>query len=887
VLDELQEHLIDRHLHVVAPPGSGKTVLGLEVALRLNKPVLILAPTLAIRNQWVQRFCELFLQTDKTPDWISCNIREPKFMTVSTYQGLHSACNNLKNKELEENETEEEFEEENKRKSTNKNLEAIIALLKKQKINTIVADEAHHLKNEWWQTLIKIKNELNPVIVGLTATPPYDVTATEWQRYIDLNGAIDTEISVPELIIENDLCPHQDYLYFSLPTETEKHDIFQFRQNINNLFDEVRKDETLIQAIENHKVWRQPEENLDWIYTNMSIYATFLIFLNANGKAVSEKHLEIVGDKKLKIPTLDFHHLEILLDYYLYKNDEDFANFEEHKINLENKLKRHNAIEQKRIDFGYSNKVNRNLITSISKLDSISKIVDFEYNNLKNNLRMVILSDFIRKEFFVNTSENNLILNKLGVLPIFEKLRRENQNGKKIGILTGTMIIIPKSAKKTFETETQKNGIAKIECSPLPFDSNYLLVKQSEELNHCVVHLVTQIFQQGEIEILIGTKSLLGEGWDAPAINSLILASFVGSFVLSNQMRGRAIRTQSNNPQKTGNIWHLVCIDPTSTDGGEDFNMLKRRFRSFVGISFDEKPTIENGTGRLKIPENFCSETEIENKNAEMMRFAADRENLKNRWQTALKSGITLVEEIKIPFAEEKEYRQIKSMYFDKTIKSLLVTLGMTLLGFVEGIFQGIGRIAQKIKTLQDLYILLAIIFGGGIVVMGRQTFKTLKLYFKYRDIAKDIQNIGDALLNALIKERIIQPNDNLAVNAVVDKFGAVYCHLDGGTTFDKSTFITYLQEIIQPIDNPRYLIIRKSYLLLIIRQQDYHSVPEILGKNKRSAEYFSNQWQRLVGKCELIFTRNIDGRKILLKARMQSLSAQLDEKIERVNKWV
>jgi superfamily II DNA or RNA helicase len=36
VLDDLQEHLQDRHLHVVAPPGSGKTVLGLGVALRLN-----------------------------------------------------------------------------------------------------------------------------------------------------------------------------------------------------------------------------------------------------------------------------------------------------------------------------------------------------------------------------------------------------------------------------------------------------------------------------------------------------------------------------------------------------------------------------------------------------------------------------------------------------------------------------------------------------------------------------------------------------------------------------------------------------------------------------------------------------------------------------------
>ena len=70
VLAELKEHLDDDHLHIIAPPGSGKTVLGLEVSLRHNKPTLVLAPTVAIRNQWIQRFCELFLQQKDTSDWI-------------------------------------------------------------------------------------------------------------------------------------------------------------------------------------------------------------------------------------------------------------------------------------------------------------------------------------------------------------------------------------------------------------------------------------------------------------------------------------------------------------------------------------------------------------------------------------------------------------------------------------------------------------------------------------------------------------------------------------------------------------------------------------------------------------------------------------------------
>jgi hypothetical protein len=167
------------------------------------------------------------------------------------------------------------------------------------------------------------------------------------------------------------------------------------------------------------------------------------------------------------------------------------------------------------------------------------------------------------------------------------------------------MIILPVSAYAAFEAKAAKYGITQINSSPVPFDSNYILISQTEQLKHDIVHIVTQIFQRGEIEVLIGTKSLLGEGWDAPAINSLILASFVGSFVLSNQMRGRAIRTQNGNGDKTGNIWHLVCIDPTSPTGGDDFDLLKRRFRSFVGVSFKEEPGIENGIGRLNLPENI------------------------------------------------------------------------------------------------------------------------------------------------------------------------------------------------------------------------------------------------------------------------------------------
>ena len=882
VLNSLDEYLKDRHLHVIAPPGSGKTILGLEVSLRINQPTLILAPTTAIRNQWVQKFRELFLQTDITPDWISRDIYNPKFLTVVTYQGLYAACNNLKAID-EDSECEDDLGRNEVIKSPNKNLINIVQGLKKQQVGVIIVDEAHHLKNEWWQTLTKVKEALDPIIVGLTATPPYDVTPLEWQRYTELNGPVDIEISVPELVIEGDLCPHQDYIFYALPSPTENQHIIEFRRGIENLFEVIKNDETIITALANHPIWLNPTDNLEWIYTNLPFYSASLIYLNANRQVIPETHLEIIGDKSLKIPDFDYQWAETLFEFYLFKDPINFKPFMEHQKDLEHKLRRKGAIENRQINLSQSKRITNILTSSISKLTAIQQIVNFEYKQLGSGLRLVILSDFIRKEFYVNTSENNLELNKVGVIAIFEKLRRENKTDIKIGVLTGSIVIIPKSAYCAFEKLAAKHNIKNFNCNPVPFDGNYILIEQNEQLKHDIVHVITHIFQQGEIEVLIGTKSLLGEGWDAPAINTLILASFVGSFVSSNQMRGRAIRTHRGCIEKTSNIWHLACVDPTSDMGGEDIKLLKRRFKSFVGVSFNKEGGIENGATRLNIPRQFRLAGEVYQKNLETIHLATDRQSLKIQWDHALEKGISLVEEIKIPFLEEQSYQAVKQLYLRKTIANLIATLAFGFSMFFEIFLHSL----RHMKSPNDVYAYLKIMGVIGFLLYGGLALKTLRLCIKYRDISKDIQKIGEALLNGLIKTGTIKTeHSNLRVVSSMDSNGAVLCHLEGGSNFERSSFINALQEILAPIDNPRYFIVRKGIFMRFLKQKDYHAVPEVLSRNKASAVYFKDEWEKHVGSCDLIFARAIEGRKTLLRSRIHSLASEFENKIERLNKW-
>lgn len=871
-LDHLDEYLTDNHLHVSAPPGSGKTVLGLEVMLRLGKPTLIVTPTLAIKNQWIQRFCELFLNTETVPDWISSDIKKPGIITVTTYQGLHSASD------------VHDDEESALTKSSRISVAEIIKRLKKQKVSTLILDEAHHLKNAWWQTLMELKDEINPTVVALTATPPFDVSGAEWQKYIQLNGSIDTEISVPELMIEGDLCPHQDLVHFTLPSPEEQKKIEYYHTQASIFFEEIKNDEVLLSAIGQHPVYHTPMDHLDWIYENISSYTSGLVYLNFRMKEIPDVHFEIIGDHQKYIPEFDFFWMEELLDFYLLVDDTHFKTFEEHRTDLGNRLKRSGFLEQKTISFFNSKNLNQILNSSIGKLQGIKEIADFEFSVLKEELRMVILTDFIKKEYLNSGEQNVLNLDKIGAVPVFEKLRRENSQGKKLGVLTGSLVIIPASAKESFDALCLRKNISGVSFSPLTYDQNYFMISLTEHIKHDIVHIVTEIFQAGGIQILIGTKSLLGEGWDAPRMNTLILASFVSSFVLSNQMRGRVIRTDKDKPHKTGNIWHLVCFDSEDQDGGQDLNIMKKRFKTFVGISHKQDPTIENNFERLntKIIEN---KNEISEVNQTTFAVAKDRTGLARRWKTALDKGNILVEEIQVPTANMAAMNEMKMDYLSRTTGNLAKVMGSSVLLFWQDLLLGLLKNADNISSVKSFSILVSLFGGAGMIVYGGKLYRSVKQYSRCKNLARQLESLADVVVNSLIHERIIRTSiEKLKIVTSSQKEKNAFCYLEGGSQYENGQFIQTLQELVSQIDNPRYVLKQKKSLGFLKRDL-YYPVPEIFAKNKKSAESFNKFWNKMIGKSELIFTRTIEGRKILLKLRFQALLNR-NARIEHLHKW-
>ena len=77
----------EKRLHVVAPPGSGKTILGLYVWSDLvRKPALVLSPNSAIQAQWAAR-TSLF-DLDGKDHLVSTDPKKPGLLTSLTYQSV-------------------------------------------------------------------------------------------------------------------------------------------------------------------------------------------------------------------------------------------------------------------------------------------------------------------------------------------------------------------------------------------------------------------------------------------------------------------------------------------------------------------------------------------------------------------------------------------------------------------------------------------------------------------------------------------------------------------------------------------------------------------------------------------------------------------------------
>jgi superfamily II DNA or RNA helicase len=889
LLEHLDRYLDNKRLHLVAAPGSGKTVIGLEVIRRINQPTLVLAPTVTIRDQWVDRLVDLFLPPGVgRPAWVSTELKKPALLTVATYQALHAVYSGEAEEQTPPDSDENDVSRDHFEMHANGEDANHIALrhmpipgfLSEANFKALVLDEAHHLRTEWWRTLTSLAVQLQtPTIVALTATPPYDVSPFEWQRYEELCGPVDAEVSVPELVQEADLCPHQDFVYFSTPTAKEQKVISDFRTSVDEFVLRLRSNVEFSDAILSHPWVSAPDQHTEGILDNPEYLSSMVVYLHAVGQEISSAVMSTLGLSRKRIPELNLEWLEILLSNCLYRDAETFTRSEAIFKAIRHELLSIGAIERRKVKLRNPSDHLKLLTTSVTKLKSVEEIVKLESGPLGDNLRCVILTDFIRKAELPRSRDEVPIFEDIGIVPVFESLRVSCIPSIRLGVLSGSLVIVPSSADSIVRQSAMAQGIDKgdLSISPLAHDASFSSVEIRGEYYRGSVRLITSVFEQGGITVLIGTKSLLGEGWDAPCINTLVLASFVGSFMLSNQMRGRAIRVDSTQPQKTANIWHLVCAEPGIFGPGDDYELLVRRCSAFVGVSATA-PIIENGTERLGFGHPPFSRDQLDQINEQTRKRALDRAGLRQQWQDALNAGSIkqMTDGLKAP-----EESLPRGFVLSNTIAALLIQASYIFVAVLEYFGRALGRA----RTTQDFWSYALTLLGIAAVVSLPWSLLALWRFIRHGTPERSIGQIGRAVLDALEYESAIDRRaGDFRVYANRNQDGTVFCWIGGGTGKEQATFLRALREALGPVDNPRYLLARRK--IWRIFREDYFAVPDVLARKKEFAEFFAQRWKRLVGPVQLVFTRTPEGRKLLLRARNHSLSGAFQKRTERVSCW-
>lgn len=656
VLLQMGQMLEDGRLHVSAAPGAGKTVLGLEAIRRLGNRALILVPTINLRNQWKERFLNQFVSGNELKSYwaqnFSTDIRTPGIITCSTYQALYSIYS-----ENEEN------KEKSKADAASKNsidYKGLIELYKNMGVKTICLDEAHHLKREWWKALTDFISHMNATLISLTATPPMDTSDLEWKRYISLCGEIDLEISIPEMVVKQCLCPHQDYLYVCKPSDQEEKKVESELQRNRESEALILRNKKLYAEIKNLPYLRKPKANRDIILKNPEYidriikYAAYIrntIQVELEGGMAQAETAYAAWDKNIQkmvyeecekgenqatdwlLPLLK----DILENIQLGYSDELRRELTE--ILTNNHLMKAGKIQ---IHFN-SEGIDKVLKNSTSKLNAIVDILKHESAAMGTNLRALVLMDHIRKED-ISKIETDESLTDIGVSTVFERLRRQEHLGNleayfaieteenpasdrvyrsRIGVLTGSLVILPDAVIESLIAET---GLS-IRIKKLGI-TGYSTFESGSDVSDHIVSKITEYFCQGKIEILIGTAALLGEGWDAPAVNTLIIGSTSSSYVKTNQMRGRALRIEASNPYKVSNIWHLMSMSDQVSDTVERKSM-EQRFKTIVGISMDGRSVV-NGMARLSDGQHSIDR--VEEWNQWMLQRANDRAFIFNSW---------------------------------------------------------------------------------------------------------------------------------------------------------------------------------------------------------------------------------------------------------------
>lgn len=586
LLAEIENDLKSNQRYLlISPPGSGKTIIGLALAQRLGVHTLILTPNLAVLGSWLD-ISKLFLEKDEealSTKVVGQDAGELTPITILTYQKLNSDfrlskefntsgetnlnvihdskhLKNGKKKELKSELSQENLKREDLTNGFRMYPKTLVERLKNHKIQLIIADEAHRLTGQWGK-------DLDDLVELFPDAKIVGLTATP---PLNGRGVFETvftqtvrEIPLPPLVRAGIVAPYRDLVHFiDIPDEKA--------------------------IIERFSILSDEGRNLALKISRRTKY----------------KNLVKNSQQESELSFLDYLYFRGILEIYVKPWDLKFnPNLDWNNFSIEvGKLK-----------------------TSKWMLREILTVVNLEISSMRNNFRGLVIFD---------NETGNQVLSRTGMggaIGLFEALVTEPKTDSMNPVfVTGKSLLVDDDFVNTFLEEAEswrKEHSKTFEIqTKLPSHSKFSVITGTgpDWTTETQTRIVTYLFEKGATKLLVGTRHLLGEGWDSRKLNTLFDLTFTPNYASVNQIKGRAFRKDPDDSSKVSNIWEFV-ISPKvyrieyskyfSDSHHKLFNYFRKRHKNYFGISDDG--IIRNGLKKFhsslrdNLPKNINSEDTI------------------------------------------------------------------------------------------------------------------------------------------------------------------------------------------------------------------------------------------------------------------------------------
>jgi superfamily II DNA or RNA helicase len=864
--------------YLVVPPGGGKTLIGLEAIRRIGRPAVVLCPNTAIQAQWVAQWQAAFAPASPAAT-MSRDL--PTALTVLTYQAV---CT------LEPGRggaARDEHGEPGLLPALHPNGQALIERLRGGGPWTIVLDECHHLLELWGRLLTEILAGLrSPRVIGLTATPPQLMSADQAALHQQLFGAVDLEVSAPALVRDGRLAPYQELAYLSRPTPAEAEYIhaeaLRFEELRAGLLDPAFASTPFLLWLQARVVERRADGGapVSWqrFARDEPALADAAVRLHTagllplpDGARVAEQH---------RHPPTAEDWVALIGDYCqrCLRASGD-----------ERDERAYEAIRRALPSVGYrltragvragTSPVDRVLARSASKGFAAIEILGAEAAELGPRLRALVLCDY-------EQASGTLPADLAGVLPteaggaqlVLETLLADERSaGLDPVLMTGRGVACgADTAEQLAAWLRAADPGLELTVSPLGRWAHARDVSAAAGWEpRRFVPLVTRFFAGGGTRCLIGTRALLGEGWDAPAVNVVVDLTVATTPTSVVQARGRALRLDAGWPGKVADNWGVVCVAGDHPKGAADFGRFVRKHDHYFALA--GTGDIVSGVAHVDpalSPYGPPPADRFDALNAGMLQRPAGREAARQLWA------------IGTPYQDEP----VATVTIARRAPLGLSGQALRLPDAAHPARPG-RRVAWAVAALVVVVLagialpaaaaaVAAVLLLAGLAVLRRTAARVAAA-----GSDGSLEDIAAAVADALhAAGRTSRGGDSVLVEAQSD--GSYRARLRDVPAGESAQFTGALEETLAPLAQPRYVISRLiiapprgagGATALALRRLAtgripaaviYHAVPAALSANKKLATDFQRAWNARVSPGEVLFTGSPEGAGALAAQR-------------------